>query len=91
MADEDDFISDADEPSPEDFEADEHVEPPGGARAVVFRVLRVAGVLILILALLLYFVVPFRVVALRVLDQLRTPLQSVPLAPHPKSNPSLPV
>lgn len=54
MTDASDLWTVADEPSMEDFEAAEEEEPQVGA-----RILRVVGVLLVILALLLYFVAPF--------------------------------
>jgi hypothetical protein len=82
----------ADEPSPDDFEAaEEEPEPVAGTIAV--RILRLVGVLFLILALLLYFVAPFRVAVIGALRELRLPspkLQQIPLAPEPKDNPKLP-
>ena len=93
MTDERDNRTDPDEPSPEDFEAaDEHV-PALGPSAVLARILRTVGVLFLVVALLLYFVAPFRSAFIGVLHQLRLPtpkLQSIPLAPEPMSNPKLP-
>jgi len=90
VADENQHRRILDEPSTEDFEAAEQVDQPSGAGAVVFRILRVAGVLLLIVALLLYFVMPFRDVVVRVLHQWNLPLQSLPLAPEHKTNPKLP-
>jgi hypothetical protein len=84
--------TDADEPSPDDFEAAEE-EPQAGARMILVRILRLVGVLFLILALLLYFVAPFRVAVIGALRELRLQspkLQQIPLAPEPKDNPRLP-
>jgi len=90
VADENDLLEVVDEPSPEEFEAAERIEPPVGARAVVFRIARAIGTLLLIVALLLYFVAPFRNAVIRVLDEWHLPLQSIPLAPGPPDNPKLP-
>ena len=82
-----------DEPSTEDFEAAGEEVPALGPRAVLARIVRTVGVLFLVVALLLYFVAPFRSAFIGVLHQLRLPipkLQSIPLAPEPRSNPKLP-
>jgi len=81
----------SDEPSIDDFEAADEEMPPVGARAILFRILRALGVMLLIVALLLYFVTPFRAVIVDAVRQLRQPLQSIPLAPQERSNPKLPI
>ncbi len=87
-----DLWTDADEPSPDDFEAAEEA-PESGATTILVRTLRLVGVLFLILALLLYFVAPFRIAVIGALHELRLPspkLQQIPLSPQPKENPRLP-
>ena len=85
MTDESDLWTVVDEPSMEDFEAAEEDEPQVGA-----RVLRVVGVLLVILALLLYFVAPFYNFFSSVpYHWLRpsTGTHAIPLAPEHKSSP----
>ena len=92
--DERDLWITADEPSPEEFEAAEEEPRPAGPRVMLRRILRLLGVLVLIFALLLYFVVPFRNVVIDAMRQMNLPvprLQSIPLAPEPTSTPKLPV
>ncbi len=79
-----------DEPSMEDFEAAEEEQPQVGARVVLIRILRVVGVLLVILALLLYFVAPFYNSFWSVRYQWLRPntgTHTIPLAPEHKSNP----
>lgn len=86
MPDECDPWTAENEPPPEDFFLDEEEEPPASPRATVLRMLRVAGVLLLVLALLLYFVVPFRVAVVEAWHHWRPPLmRTIPLAPEPTS------
>ena len=82
-----------DEPSVEDFEAAEQEPPPAGLKVAVVRILRLVGVLLVIVALLLYFVVPFNTAFRSVLHRLRLPggwMRTIPLAPEPPSHPKLP-
>ena len=93
MTGERDIWTAGDEPSTEDFEAAEEEASARGPWAVLSKLLRTVGVLLLVVALLLYFVAPFRSVFVDVLHQLRLPipkLQSIPLAPEPRGNPKLP-
>jgi hypothetical protein len=94
MADEDDLGTDADEPSPEDFAAAEQEEPQAGARVVRFRFLRLVGVLLVVLALVLYFAVPVSHVFPHVSFGWRRPntgIHSLPTAPEPTSSPKISV
>jgi hypothetical protein len=89
-----DLWTDANEPSPDDFEAADEARPPVGPRAVLFGALRAAGLLLVIVALLLYFVVPFRSVVSSVVYRLRLPspkIHTLPLAPQREAAPKLPV
>jgi len=81
-----------DEPSPEDFEAAEQeaAQPEVGPRSVLVRVLRLAGVLFVVVALVFYLAVPVGVFLSRVShDWLRphNPIHSVPLVPEPTATP----
>jgi hypothetical protein len=94
MSDENNLWMAGDEPSPEDFEAAEEEELRAGTRPVLLRLLRVVGVLLVITALLFYFVVPFRGVLSRVKVRWRLPstgTQPIPIAPQHKDNPKRPV
>lgn len=92
VTDEVDLRADADEPSMEDFEAAEQEELPTGPWVVLRRILRIVGVLLVIAALLVYFVVPYQNVfsAWRHWRLPSIPLHTIPLAPEPKSVPTLP-
>jgi hypothetical protein len=93
VTDEREPLTVADEPSLEDFEAAEQEEPQVGAKAGLVRALRVAGVLLVVLALVLYyFVVPFSNVFSSVASHWRRPAsgtRTIPLAPARRSSPSL--
>jgi len=82
-----------DEPAAEDFETDAADEPKAGARAVFVRVLRAVGVLLVIVALLFYFIAPFnsfiRSVPLHWLHP-DSGTRPIPLAPRPQHSPKLP-
>ncbi len=94
MADGSDPWDLSDEPSMEDFEAAEDEQPPVGARVALVRTLKTVGVLLVIVALLLYFVVPFNNALSDVLRRVRIPsirLHTIPLAPEPTTIPTLPV
>jgi len=82
------------EPSPEDFDAAEEEESPAGPWAIVLRILRIVAVLIVIAALLVYFVAPYG----RFLGLTRyrwiphgIRIQPIPRAPAPAGSPTLPV
>lgn len=86
MTDDQDPAETPDEPSDEDFEAAEEegreVRPP----SAFVRILRAIGVLFVVLALLLYFVVPFYDMVRGVPYDWRRPLhnvQPIPVAPEP--------
>lgn len=83
-----------DEPSLEDFEAAENEEVHAGTRGVLVRILRVVVVLLVISALLLYFVVPFGNVFNSTTYRWLRPnagTHTIPLAPEQPSSPKLPV
>jgi hypothetical protein len=93
MSDENDLWMVGDEPSLEDFEAAEEEESRAGTRPVLVRILRVVGVVLVIVALLFYFVVPFRNVLRRVPIRWRLPgtgTQPIPIAPQHEDNPKRP-
>jgi hypothetical protein len=86
VTDENDLWADDEEPSLEDFFADEYDEQPPSPWAPVLRALRVVGTLVLVVALLLYFVVPFRTAILEAWSHWRPPvvrMRTIPLAPEP--------
>ena len=92
MADECDVEADVDEPSPEDFAAAEDESPQVGMRVVLARILRTVGVLFVIVALLVYLVVPVRTFVAQVVHDLRRPnteMRKIPLAPEPTSSPTI--
>jgi len=92
VTDECDVEADVDEPSPEDFAAAEDESPQVGTTAVLARILRTAGVLFVIVALLVYFVVPVRIFVTQVVHDLRRPnteMRKIPLAPEPTSSPTI--
>ena len=81
------------EPSWEDFDAAEEEEPKARARAVLVRILRIVGVLLVIVALLLYFIAPFNnIFGSAPIRWFRpdTGTRPIPLAPAPKTSPKLP-
>ncbi len=91
MTDESDPGMSVDEPPIEEFEAEE--APPAGPWAVPFRVLRAVVALLVIVALLFYFVAPFRTVVRSIPRYLKWPstkMRVIPLAPRPQNHPRLP-
>jgi hypothetical protein len=81
------------EPPPEDFEAAEEDAPRAGAWVVAVRILRLVAVLIVIVALLTYFAVPFNNIFSSVPYRLRHPdsgTRTIPLAPEPPASPKIP-
>jgi hypothetical protein len=92
VTDDHDLGTTVEEPSAEDFEAAAEEEPQVGARVVLVRILKSVGVLFVILALLLYFVIPFYSTFRRVQDDWRRPnteIRQIPVAPEPTSTPRL--
>jgi hypothetical protein len=90
VTDESDLWTVVDEPSMEDFDAAEEEEPQAGARVVLIRILRVVGVLLVVLALVLYIVVPFYSSFWSVPYQWLRPntgTHTIPLAPEHRSSP----
>jgi hypothetical protein len=90
VSDDDDFGTTVEEPSAEDFEAAAEERPQNGKRSVLVRILRAAGVLFVVVALLLYFVVPFYDTFKGVPYDWRRPLpdvRQIPVAPEPTSTP----
>ena len=78
------------EPCVEDFDAADEVQPKVGAKTTVFRILRLVASLLVILALLFYFVVPFNNIFGSMPFHWRGPgtgLRAIPLAPQRKSSP----
>ena len=92
VTDERDVEQDTDEPSLEDFAATEDESPQVGTTAVLARILRTVGVLFVVVALLVYFVVPVRTFVTQVVHDLRRPnteMRKIPLAPEPTSSPTI--
>ena len=92
MTSESDLWTVVEEPSMEDFETAKEEEPHVGARHALFRVVRVVGTLLVILALLLYFIVPLNNVFMNVPNHWQRPntgLHKIPLAPQRPSSPKL--
>jgi len=93
VTDESDLGTARDEPSLDDFEAAEEDEPEAGARGAVHRILRLLGVLLVIVALLVYFAtVPLHYVFSSVPFHWRPSgggTRTIPLAPEHRS-PKLP-
>ena len=92
VTDERDVEADTDEPSLEDFEAAEQEEPQAGARVVLFRILRTVGVLLVVLALVVYFAVPVSSFFIHVTHDWRRPstgIHKIPVAPEPTSSPKI--
>ena len=93
VTDDSDLRAFADEPSIEDFEAADEEEQRTGVRAILFRILRVAAVMLVIAALLVYFIVPFNNMFFNVPYRLRWPrpwTHPIPVAPERSENTSLP-
>jgi hypothetical protein len=90
VTDESELRTVADEPSQEDFDAADEEEPQAGTREVLVKVLKVVGVLLVILALLLYFVVPVSSVSFH-WRRLGPELRTIPLAPERRSSPKMSV
>ncbi|MDR3685651.1 MAG: hypothetical protein P4L93_01650 [Coriobacteriia bacterium] len=82
-----------DEPSAEEFEAAEEELAKPSARSIVFRFLKLVVALLLVAALVVYFATPFINVfgsaPYRWLHR-NSGIQTIPVAPAPKSNPKLP-
>jgi hypothetical protein len=77
------------EPRPEEFEAPED-EVPRRPSSPLARVLRLVGVLILVTALLMYFVTPFNNFFVTTTYYLIHPdvkVHPIPAAPKPRTNP----
>ena len=92
VTDDHDVGTTVEEPSEEDFEAAAEEEPPVGAAVVLVRILKAVGVLFVILALLLYFVIPFYGTFTRAHNEGRTPspeIRQIPVAPEPTSTPRI--
>ena len=78
------------EPSVEDFEAAAQERPPTGVRPVLIRILKSIGILFVVLALLLYLVVPLRNAVWGPAHDWPRPgtgPQQIPVAPEPTSTP----
>jgi hypothetical protein len=78
------------DPSPEDFEAAAEELPPVGTRSALVRILRAAGVLFVVIALLFYLVGPFYDTFRRVQHDWPRPFPNTrptPVAPEPTSTP----
>jgi hypothetical protein len=90
VTDESELSTVADEPSQEDFDAADEEEPQVGARDVLVRVLKIVGVLLVIVALLLYFVVPVSSVSFH-WRRLGPVMRTIPLAPERRSSPKVSV
>ena len=85
---------DADEPAPADFEAAEDEHPEAGLKAAVVKALKVVTALLIIAALLFYFVAPFNNIFSGVPFHWRPPvmrLRTIPLAPQHRTFSTLPV
>ena len=83
-----------DEPSPDEFEAAEEELAKPSAGVIVWRIVRLAVALLLVAALLVYFVTPFTNIFGSVPYRWMHPntgIHSIPIAPQQKSNPKLPV
>jgi hypothetical protein len=92
VTDEDDLWTTAEEPSEEDFEAAEREQPPRGPRETLVWILRLVGVLLVILALVLYLVAPYSSLLRGLSGRLRLlgpGIQPIPIAPEPKTVPKL--
>jgi hypothetical protein len=90
---EDELWTGPDDPPIEDFAADEEDEPQAGTRSVFVGTVRLVLVLLIVLALLVYFVVPFNSLFTAVPRNWRLPgtgTRTIPLAPEHKGNPMLP-
>lgn len=79
-----------DEPSIEDFEPAEEEGLQLAGSGTPARILRAVGVLLLVVALLLYFVAPYYDLFRRIPNVWRPPsagTHAIPLAPKPAANP----
>ena len=88
VPDEDAFHLVADEPSIEDFEAPIEEDQRSGPRRAFFKVLRLLGTLLVIAALLVYFIPPLNSAIRSVPSLLMRPhrgIQRIPLVPEPKT------
>ena len=82
-----------DEPSPDEFEAAEEELAKPSAGVIVWRIVRLAVALLLVAALLVYFVTPFTNIFGSVPFRWMHPntgIHTIPLAPPQKANPKLP-
>jgi hypothetical protein len=85
-----DFETTPEEPSAEDFEAAAEERPQVRTSSVLVRILKAVGALFVVIALLLYLVVPFYDMFRGVPYDWRRPLPNVrpiPVAPEPTSAP----
>jgi hypothetical protein len=92
VTDDHDLGTTVEEPSAEDFEAAAEEEPQVGARPVLVRILKAVGALFVVLALLLYLIVPFYSTFRRAQDDWGRPntgIRQIPVAPEPTSTPGL--
>ena len=90
MGDDNDLGPTVGEPSVEDFEAAAEERPQVGVTPVLVKVLKSAGVLFVVVALLLYLVAPFYNTFTRVPHGWPTPrpgTRQIPVAPEPTSTP----
>ena len=83
------FHFNADEPSPADFEAAEEERAAIGAKAVLGRVVKVVVGLLLVVALLAYFIEPFNTIFGNAYRWWRPSvrLHAIPLAPERRGAP----
>jgi hypothetical protein len=91
VTDDNDLWTTEDEPLPEDFEIPED-EVPLRTGTRLAKVLRLLGVLLLITALLLYFVVPFNNFFVGATYHWMRPdlkVRPIPAAPRPSTSPPL--
>ncbi len=90
MSDDHDLGPTVEEPSAEDFEAAAEERPQVGVRSVLVRILKSIGVLFVVLALLIYLVVPLYHTIKSVPYGRPTPspgTRQIPVAPEPTSTP----
>jgi hypothetical protein len=90
MIDGDDLRTTAEEPSAEDFQAAEEELPPRGVRSALVRILTSVGIVFVVVALLVYIVVPFYITlrgAAYDSPRPRSGIRQIPVAPEPTSAP----
>lgn len=90
MSDDHDLGRTAEEPSAEDFEAAAEERPRAGVGSVLVRILKSVGVLFVVLALLVYFAIPYYNAFEGVPRGRPGPhpgTRPIPLAPEPTSTP----